>query len=776
MKAKWILLLTLLFWASPSFAQNKDKDGTITANDTCVTLQKSINDPGVSIQLSGTFSATVDFKGTAAAAVLTTTLWKSLEGVPSGGGAGVTSATTANIWKFDGSGLSGVQACTGAMGFTSGTVTVRIVSSSGARSVKNTVGTGDLSGSGFTSGRVPVANGASSLVDDSDLTFSGDTLTATKIIGSTSITDSGLTATRVPFASTGGLLADDGDLTFTGGNTLNTQNLVINGTCTGCGGGAPALTSTYLAIGDVSNLLSSISGAYLNGTLYNTALGITALDSITTGNYNVGVGQNALTGATSTANNTAIGYNAGAGLVASPGYNTAVGSLALDSVDAGSHSNTAIGYSALRTTSGNYSVAVGRAACSGCLSGGANTAIGAFAMDQAVTGNGNIAIGGAATVPNAAADDQLAIGGNGAAYFIRGNLSNLTVTPALTMTSLTGTGTRAVMADSSGVLSAVAPVFKTATVTLNNAQIKSLPTDSPITLVTGVSGKVISPQSVTTVFNWAADYTNVEGGVTQALLGWLNKGPLFAVLKNALLSSGGNAVALRSGGPFVQGELASEYAGDALLFVTNLFTGVVDTLTPSGIAIGATVTDIPVADALSNTGSGINAIFHVVNTAGSYVVTVPTAKGSGFNAGDVIVFDGADLGGVTGIGVISALTPAGTSVGAGTYDIASADALSNTGVGTGATFHVVNAAGAYVVTVPVDAGSDFAAGDILVLDGGTLGGVTGVNDLTITIDTVVGNNLTVTINAVVSETRDFTGGNAANSLTITTTYQEVAVP
>ena len=68
--------------------------------------------------------------------------------------------------------------------------------------------------SSLTSGRIPIVSTGGLLIDDADLTFATDTLTATKIVGSTSITDSGLTATRVTFAGTGGLLSDDADMTF----------------------------------------------------------------------------------------------------------------------------------------------------------------------------------------------------------------------------------------------------------------------------------------------------------------------------------------------------------------------------------------------------------------------------------------------------------------------------------------------------------------------------------------------------------------------------------
>ncbi len=68
--------------------------------------------------------------------------------------------------------------------------------------------------SSLTSGRVSFSSTGGLQVDDADLTFATDTLTATKIVGSTSITDSGLTSGRVTFAGASGILSDDADFLF----------------------------------------------------------------------------------------------------------------------------------------------------------------------------------------------------------------------------------------------------------------------------------------------------------------------------------------------------------------------------------------------------------------------------------------------------------------------------------------------------------------------------------------------------------------------------------
>lgn len=103
----------------------------------------------------------------------------------------------------------------------------------------------------LVSTRVPFSDSSGRLTDDADLTFVTDTLTATKIVGSTSITDSGLTATRVTFAGTAGLLSDDADLTFAT-DTLSATKAIHS-------------TSVLVGNGTAANLLSALT-VYDTGT------------------------------------------------------------------------------------------------------------------------------------------------------------------------------------------------------------------------------------------------------------------------------------------------------------------------------------------------------------------------------------------------------------------------------------------------------------------------------------------------------------------------------
>lgn len=84
-----------------------------------------------------------------------------------------------------------------------------------------------LSSGALTSGRVPFVNANGVLVDDSDMSFSADTLTVTKLIASTSATISGLTSGRLVLASTSGLLSDSSSFTYSG-NTLTAHTLTVS--------------------------------------------------------------------------------------------------------------------------------------------------------------------------------------------------------------------------------------------------------------------------------------------------------------------------------------------------------------------------------------------------------------------------------------------------------------------------------------------------------------------------------------------------------------------
>ncbi len=264
--------------------------------------------------------------------------------------------------------------------------------------------------------------------------------------------------------------------------------------------------------------------------------------------------------------------------------------------------------------------------------------------------------------------------------------------------TLSGTGTRLVTADTSGKLGDTlvgsVGLLKSESKTFNNAEIKALPTNSPVELVPLVADTILLPVGFSMDSTLTAIYTNIAGSA--ALLTEINGvgGGMTTIVAGfhgttqAILGTESVVDASWTMGMYAVPK-ANAVGKSIVLLATNSFTGTIATLTPSGLAVGASTYDIPVSMAKSNTGSGVGATFHIVNGAGSYMVTVPT---------------------------------------------------------------------------DVSKGSGFAEMDVIVIDGGDIGGVTVVNDLTITIDTVSTRN------------EDFTGGNAANSLTVTVYYVEVPAP
>ena len=198
------------------------------------------------------------------------------------------------------------------------------------------------------------------------------------------------------FTASGQLLAGTGTSTFTALNVgSNNQILVADSACTG---GLKWLTS---------------QGAFLCGytcsaTPFNTALGVLAGDSITTGVNNTSIGYNAGTAITGGLNNTFVGFDAGDGIT-SADNNVAVGSRALSNT--GGNNNTAVGYctggcltsggqntfiggiAGYRATTLDNAVAVGYGAMGGVTSGTGQVAVGSNALCALTSGAGNVAVG-----------------------------------------------------------------------------------------------------------------------------------------------------------------------------------------------------------------------------------------------------------------------------------------------------------------------------------------------------------------------------------------------
>ncbi|MFN7992840.1 MAG: tail fiber domain-containing protein [Bryobacteraceae bacterium] len=138
--------------------------------------------------------------------------------------------------------------------------------------------------------------------------------------------------------------------------------------------------------------LLQVPGGTANG---NTALGLGALPSTTTGTGMTAIGAGALA------------------LAAGGFHNTAVGNAALSANTSGC-CNTAIGWSALAANTGTANTASGGLALSANTTGNNNTAYGYHALNQNVNGGNNIAVGANAGI-NVVSSNNIHIGTVGSA-------------------------------------------------------------------------------------------------------------------------------------------------------------------------------------------------------------------------------------------------------------------------------------------------------------------------------------------------------------------------
>ncbi len=183
-------------------------------------------------------------------------------------------------------------------------------------------------------------------------------------------------------------------------------------------GTAAAQDNTAYGSGALQNPLSSYLydsafglGALYSPTsgLYNTAVGTFALFSNTTGNYNTATGQLALYSNISGEFNSAAGQGAlSSNLTGND--NTASGAGALYSNSTGTE-NTATGFRALNDNSkGNYNTATGSRALFSNVTGGEDTATGVNALLNNSAGQQNTALGVDAMINNTTGSNNIALG------------------------------------------------------------------------------------------------------------------------------------------------------------------------------------------------------------------------------------------------------------------------------------------------------------------------------------------------------------------------------
>ena len=159
--------------------------------------------------------------------------------------------------------------------------------------------------------------------------------------------------------------------------------------------------------------------------------------------------------------------------------------------------------------------------------------------------------------------------------------------------------------------------------------------------------------------------------------------------------------------------------------------------------VGPDVTETFISPQFQNSGAGIGAVFNVDKIGNTYQVTF-SITGTGFAPGDLLTVSGNDLNGIapdnnctieiltvdTG-GEILTYSVTGTATNTKFF----ASQIGTNIVGNGASFDITTSGQTYNVTLATP-GANFAAGQELVIDGILLGGLSGTNDITITVDTV----------------------------------------
>jgi hypothetical protein len=189
--------------------------------------------------------------------------------------------------------------------------------------------------------------------------------------------------------------------------TLNNNIISATGTTNTSG---PTVTAySFNSVADCS-INSMTVGLGRGGITSNTAFGINALKSNTTGYENVGIGPNALTKNTIGKDNIGIGYNALTNNTTG-NDNIAISYIALQNNTAGNN-NVALGNATLTNNNGSNNVGVGINSLQSNSSGSDNVGVGLYSLRDNTTGSNNVGVGGLAANSLISGSNNICIGYN----------------------------------------------------------------------------------------------------------------------------------------------------------------------------------------------------------------------------------------------------------------------------------------------------------------------------------------------------------------------------
>ena len=320
---------------------------------------------------------------------------------------------------------------------------------------------------------------------------------------------------------------------------------------------ATAISTLPTSLTGLSDALVETNSLYIgnnpsattNDAEYNVAVGITALNSNTTGSRNTATGYNALKANTTGESNIATGYNAlkanttGELNIATGhnalkenttgSFNVAVGSYVLSTVQ-NAENNTAMGtFSMIRVTSGSNNSGFGRGTLENTTTGENNVAIGHNAGDSLITGSSNVIIGNGTDTSSDNGTNQIVIGynakgtGNNTVQLGNTSITNVKTSGTLTAGEITipnidGTNGQVLATNGSGVLSWVAATSGVGTQGIQGIQGEKGDTGDAAAFPTGEYGDLFTHDGT----NWVAKKLSV---VTSTARPFNNRNPYLGI-------------------------------------------------------------------------------------------------------------------------------------------------------------------------------------------------------------------------------------------------------